>query len=117
MKIILIVLLSSFIFVSGYAQEVKEAHYVTVFIQHRLKKTGVKEEVMISIGNSDSHPLKGNVINIENTYVRVKKGEKFENIMSEAEMLKYLTDLGWSIVDTRMVKIVSSEYQKYLFKK
>lgn len=119
MKYLILLILSLTFLISGYAQETQsnDVYFTSVYVQHRLRKTGIAEEVMISLGHGEKHPLKGKLINVENTFVRVTEGASSYNLNSESEVLSFFVNRGWEIIDTQIVKIVGSDYHKYLLRK
>ena len=105
--IILILLINSY----SFSQDVK-SEYISLKVQYGLKMIGMTNNVFLDIGSSGQHSLSG-TINNDDGIVTIEGRE----YVSAVDILNYLGKLGWSIYETREMKILNEGYYEYLLVK
>jgi len=90
----------------------KTLEYLTVKVQYRLKTTGITNYVHVDIGSTGQHSLSGKVFN--NDGVVKIDGREYKSVV---DVLNYFGKIGWTIFETRQIKILNKEYYQYLLVK
>ena len=117
-KIIVIFFLSLFCAGNFFSQSEKKpnAEYLELWVYYNVNN-GVNAKMYIDIGKNIYHPLHDVVSNGEADNI-VFKGDGITKVFSnEVDIIKYLSDLGWDIVNTETINLMSREYIRYLFVK
>lgn len=105
--VLLLLLISSL----SFSQD-KQLEYLTIKVQYGIKTTGIVNDVHVDIGNSGQHSLSGKVFN--NDGVVKIDGRDYKSVI---DLLNYFGKHGWTIFETRNIKILNEEYYQYLLVK
>lgn len=95
----------------SFGQDTK-LEYLTIKVQYSIKTTGIVNDVNVDIGTSDDHTLNGKVVNEDG--VVVINGKEYKSVV---DLLNYFGKHGWTIFETRNIKILNEEYYQYLLVK
>lgn len=107
MKKLFTCLLLLFIVNLGYSQS-STKEYLSIKVQWGYKISGMSNDIFIDIGQSGQHSLSGRVTN--NDGIVVVDGREYKSVI---DLLNILGKEGWSIYETRSMKILSEEYYEY----
>tara|TARA_R110002096_G_C14438452_1_gene710514 strand:- start:143 stop:487 length:345 start_codon:yes stop_codon:yes gene_type:complete len=108
-KGLIIVLL--FITSLSFGQD-KTLEYLSIKVQYGIKTTGIVNDVHVDIGSSGQHSLSGKVFN-DDGVVKIN-GREYRSVI---DLLNYFGKNGWTIFETRQIKILNEEYYQYLLVK
>lgn len=112
-----VIILISFIFASAFSfgqEEKMDAHFLSFTVKYGLKKAGITQEIKVDIGSSQDHPYHGKINNIEDERVAIGNLSNVKVYTNELDLLSYLVNEGWEIIDIRTLTLLSHEYKQYL---
>ncbi|WP_066759302.1 hypothetical protein [Crocinitomix algicola] len=99
---------------SSYAQNINE--YLKVRVQYKIKFGQYDYEVYVDIGKNGSHSLAGKVENM-NEKVKIHDDNGLLEFESDIDILNYLGEQGWQVIQSNKNKILDTEYTEYLLEK
>ena len=104
-KLFLLLLLA--ITTLSYSQN-NQNEYLSIKVQYGNKISGITNDVSIDIGQSGQHSLAGRVTN--NDGIVIVDGRDYVSLI---DLLNILSQEGWTIFETREMKILNESYYEY----
>ena len=108
--------LFSFFPVFGQNEKIEKSEYLVVRVQYGANLAGYKYEVFLDIGISGAHSMSGQVVNQEDVVTITDESGKHE-FKSDMDLVNYLAQHGWVVLQTGIIDILDQHYTSYLMER
>ncbi len=120
-KVLLLLLMIFSLTGKTNSQEIKKKEkvheeYLTIWVYYTIKDS-INTRMYIDIGQNKNHSLNGIVSNGEAENIIFNENGILKVYNNEVDVLNHLSDLGWKVKSSELVKLLSRDYIKYLLVK